>query len=195
MRRRGKLVALLAAGIVIGIVLAATPAGAHIGTVSHLWNHHIKPQADNRYVNEVAQRGDVMTGTVSARYVPHSPNSFWLVADSFPSRLAKNTPTPIDEFIDRSGGAPFTTTCPGFGRAASGHLCIYAYNNENLANANLSGSSSEPNRYFGFSLDLGPTDSTIPGWMIASWAYKVPAPDITLRPAMRSCTDGSGSCQ
>jgi hypothetical protein len=195
LRRRGNLVALLAAGIMIGIVLAATPAGAHIGTVSHLWNHHIKPLADKRYVNELAQTGDVMTGEVSARYVPHSPNPFWLVAGSFPSRLANNTPTPILEFIDRDAGAPFTTTCPGFGRAASGRLCIYAYNNSNLANVNLSGTSDGPNRLFGFSLDLGATDTTIPGWIIASWAYKVPAPSATLRPAARACTDGIGSCQ
>jgi hypothetical protein len=50
--RRLKLVALLAAGMVIGVVMVATPSGAHIGgTVNHLWNH-LKPKADARYVNE-----------------------------------------------------------------------------------------------------------------------------------------------
>jgi hypothetical protein len=44
--------ALLAAGIAIGIVMVATPAGAHVGgSVNHLWNH-LKPKADKRYVNE-----------------------------------------------------------------------------------------------------------------------------------------------
>jgi hypothetical protein len=36
-------------------MLLATSAGAHVGgTVSHLWNQHIKPRADVRYANAVA---------------------------------------------------------------------------------------------------------------------------------------------
>ena len=51
--RRWRVTAILALGVVIGIVVAGTPAGAHIGTVTHLWNHHIKPKADVRYANAV----------------------------------------------------------------------------------------------------------------------------------------------
>jgi hypothetical protein len=37
------------------MVIVATPAGAHVGgTVGHLWNDHIKPKADKRYANAVA---------------------------------------------------------------------------------------------------------------------------------------------
>ena len=51
--RRWKLVALLAAGVAIGVMMVGTPAGAHIGnSVSHLWNQHLRPKADKRYVNE-----------------------------------------------------------------------------------------------------------------------------------------------
>jgi hypothetical protein len=51
-KKRWAAVALLAAGMAIGIVMVATPAGAHVGgTVNHLWNH-LKPKADKRYVNE-----------------------------------------------------------------------------------------------------------------------------------------------
>jgi hypothetical protein len=51
-KKRWAAVALLAAGIAIGIVMVATPAGAHVGgSVNHLWNH-LKPKADKRYVNE-----------------------------------------------------------------------------------------------------------------------------------------------
>jgi hypothetical protein len=51
-KKRWAAVALLAAGIAIGVVMVATPAGAHVGgSVNHLWNH-IKPKADKRYVNE-----------------------------------------------------------------------------------------------------------------------------------------------
>jgi hypothetical protein len=34
-------------------MLLTTSAGAHVGgTVSHLWNKHIKPRADKRYVRK-----------------------------------------------------------------------------------------------------------------------------------------------
>ena len=47
--RRWKVFAVLAAGVAIGIAIAATPAASHIGSVTHLWNHHIRPKADARY--------------------------------------------------------------------------------------------------------------------------------------------------
>ena len=57
--RRWRTAAVLALGVAIGTVLVATPAASHIGTVTHLWNHHIKPRADKRYVNvnELKQLG------------------------------------------------------------------------------------------------------------------------------------------
>ena len=60
--RRWRLAAVLAAGVAIGIAIAATPAASHIGTVTHLWNHHIKPKADVRYVNEGCKSGTVAYG-------------------------------------------------------------------------------------------------------------------------------------
>jgi hypothetical protein len=47
MRRnlRWKVVALLAAGIAIGVVMVGTPAGAHVSSWAHNWNKHIKPKA------------------------------------------------------------------------------------------------------------------------------------------------------
>jgi hypothetical protein len=59
--RRWRTVAVLAAGVAIGVAIVATPAASHIGSVTHLWNHHIKPKADKRYVNvnEKAQLGIV----------------------------------------------------------------------------------------------------------------------------------------
>jgi hypothetical protein len=60
--RRWKLVALLAAGIAIGVVMVGTPAGAHVGgTVTHLWGH-LKPKADARYVNETELLWAVVDG-------------------------------------------------------------------------------------------------------------------------------------
>ena len=46
--KRWTAVALLAAGIAIGVVMVATPAGAHVGgSVNHLWNQ-LKPKAEAR---------------------------------------------------------------------------------------------------------------------------------------------------
>lgn len=51
MERRWKRVALLTAGILMGVVMVGTPVGAHVtSSVNHIWAH-IKPKADNRYVN------------------------------------------------------------------------------------------------------------------------------------------------
>jgi hypothetical protein len=46
---------LIAVGIAIGLTITATPAGGHVGgTVTHLWQDHIRPPADARYANVVA---------------------------------------------------------------------------------------------------------------------------------------------
>jgi hypothetical protein len=53
--RRWRAIALVAAGLAIGVAMMATPAASHVGgTVGHLWNDHIKPRADARYANAVA---------------------------------------------------------------------------------------------------------------------------------------------
>jgi hypothetical protein len=53
--RRWRAVALVTFGLAIGITMTATPAAGHVGgTVSHLWNQHIKPKADARYANAVS---------------------------------------------------------------------------------------------------------------------------------------------
>lgn len=65
-KKRWASVALLAAGIAIGVVMVATPAGAHVGgTVNHLWNH-LKPKADARYVNETELLWAVVDGDGAA---------------------------------------------------------------------------------------------------------------------------------
>ena len=61
---RWRLAALLAVGVAVGIAIAATPAASHIGSVTHLWNHHIKPRADARYVNEGCKSGTARYGGV-----------------------------------------------------------------------------------------------------------------------------------
>jgi hypothetical protein len=49
--RRRRTIAVLMAGLVLGMAMTATPAGAHfVPTIKHIWKH-IKPRADARYVN------------------------------------------------------------------------------------------------------------------------------------------------
>ena len=48
--RGARAAALVAAGMVLGVAVAGTPAGAHVGgTVNHLWKH-LRPKADAWYV-------------------------------------------------------------------------------------------------------------------------------------------------
>jgi hypothetical protein len=49
--RRWRTATVLALGVVVGTMLVAQPAGAHfLPSIRHIW-HHIKPKADNRYIN------------------------------------------------------------------------------------------------------------------------------------------------
>jgi hypothetical protein len=58
--RRWKLVALLAVGVAIGVLMGATPAVGHVAGWVHNWNKHIKPRTDARYYKK---------GQAEARYV------------------------------------------------------------------------------------------------------------------------------
>jgi hypothetical protein len=60
--RRRKLLVALAAVLVLGVVTVATPAGATINW-TNIWNTHLKPKADKRYVNESELLWAVVDGT------------------------------------------------------------------------------------------------------------------------------------
>ncbi len=119
----------------------------------------------------VARSGMTMSGELSARYVPPSANFFFLVAGSYPMPLPVGTPVPTLDY--RAGGTP-DASCPGIGTAVAGTLCIYAFNTNNIANANYGGGISGNSYLYGFSLDVFPTVNANPGWIIANWAYTVP---------------------
>jgi hypothetical protein len=75
--RRWKVVALLAAGVAIGVSISATPAVGHVSGWVHNWNTHIKPRTDARYytkpaaearyynVGETAANADALDGVDS----------------------------------------------------------------------------------------------------------------------------------
>jgi hypothetical protein len=118
--------------------------------------------------------GEVLTGVVSAVY-PVTSDVFFLVDGSWPVPLPADPGTFTVKYIDLETTVP-TADCPGEGHAATaGVLCVYGTNTENLATVNpvsLSGIDPSSLRY-GFSLDVFPQDGTHPGYIIASWAYKV----------------------
>jgi hypothetical protein len=130
--RRWKLVALLAAGIAIGVVMVGTPAGAHVASWTHNWNTHIKPKADKRYLpggNLPAgktMRGVFMIGETSGGGITFGENSF-----SFQRPLAS---APTAHYIE--AGSPPPVACPGSNdnpQARPGHLCVYENAQGNLA--------------------------------------------------------------
>lgn len=60
--RRRKLVVAVAAVLVLGVVMVASPAGATMNW-TNIWNTHLKPKADKRYVNESELLWAVIDGT------------------------------------------------------------------------------------------------------------------------------------
>ena len=86
--RRWKAVALLATGMAIGLVMVATPAGAHVSSWAHNWNKHIKPRADKRYIQPTVLRpGQTLRGAFA--FANDAPGSGDIGTDaiSFPVRL------------------------------------------------------------------------------------------------------------
>jgi len=124
--RRWKLVALLAAGMMIGVVLVGTPAGAHVAGWAHNWNAHIKPKADKRYLP--SQNTNLVGGkTVRGVFALECDGSPCEAGDiSFIHGFAS---PPAPHYI-QSGAVP-PADCPGTvanPKARPGHLCAYENN-------------------------------------------------------------------
>ena len=129
--RRWRTTAVLALGVVIGTVLVATPAGSHIGSVTHLWKNHIRPKADKRYLRykaEIPPRR-TLTGIWEASVVATGNGEAAEDAISFAVPLAA-APTVI--VVPKGGAVPAgcsgTRTHPG---ASPGNLCIFVGWNTN----------------------------------------------------------------
>jgi hypothetical protein len=118
--RNRKLVALVAAAMAIAVVMVATPAGA-VNNWVNVWNNHIKPKADQRYVKKTAIKtiqGNYAAGLQAATTADDGWDSI-----SFGFELAS---APQEHFIAAGGAA--TAQCPGSAvnpQAAPGHLCVY----------------------------------------------------------------------
>ena len=124
--RRRKLVTLVAAGMVVAIVMVATPAGASINW-NNIWNNHLKPKADARYVKKSAIK--TIQGNYAAGLQAANTNDDGWDSISFGFQLAA-APTPN---FRPAGSAP-NANCPGSAAnplAAPGHLCVYESQSSN----------------------------------------------------------------
>jgi hypothetical protein len=88
--RRWKLVALLAMGITVGVVISATPATGHIAGWPHNWSQHIKAKTDARYYTKA------QSDTRYRSHVPGGPLAGASVAGN----------GTLVRWFNRRGGAP-----------------------------------------------------------------------------------------
>jgi hypothetical protein len=195
--KRWRLAAVLATGIAIGVVIMATPAASHIGSVRHLWNHHIKPRADKRYDRPTIKWGETVRGTVGEQVRVSNTGEV-----GFNGQLPRQAPVGLDDDhviidgVDEPG-----TQCSGDSvhpSAAPGYLCMYPYSVSNMtANEGAIWGGGDGTRW-GFQVSLDATSTTIAYWF-ANWAYHAPNnPPATPRPVARAgngcATNGSAGC-
>jgi len=127
--RRRKIAGLVVAALTVVVVLAATPAGAVTNWTS-IWNNHLKPKADARYVKKSAIK--TIQGNYAAGLQAESTGDDGWDSISFGFALAS---APQEHFL-AAGSAP-TAQCPGSAadpKAAPGHLCVYESVSSNRGN-------------------------------------------------------------
>lgn len=126
MVRSRKLVVLVAAALAIGVVMVATPASA-ITNWTNVWNNHIKPKADQRYVKKSAIK--TIQGNYAAGLQAGNIGDDGWDSISFGFELSS---APEEHFL--TAGSASTAQCPGTAvnpLAAPGHLCVYESQSQN----------------------------------------------------------------
>ena len=111
------MVALLATGLMIGVIMVATPAGATMNW-DNIWNNHLKPKADARYVKKSAIK--TIQGNYAAGLQAANTDDDGWDSISFGFELAA---APQEHFIEAGGAAP--PQWPGSAvtpQAAPGHF-------------------------------------------------------------------------
>jgi hypothetical protein len=195
--RRWRLVAILAAGVAIGIAIAATPAASHIGSVAHLWNHHIKPKADKRYDMPTVKKLETVRGTIGGQVIS-SATGEWGFNAQLPRAARKGL---NDAHVTIDGLDEASNECPGTAEnptAMPGYVCIYEYENLGMsANAGyIWGGGDGTNWGFQASVDATSTGEV---WWFANWAYRGTNGPVSARPVARPArggcsTTGQGGC-
>lgn len=121
------------------------------------------------FSTEVAASGQVFAGHLSGRFTPGYSN-FVTAAVSFPQPLPSTVATPVLEYV----ASGTTANCPGPGQASAGRLCVYSYNTSNMYVDTALASGGGPLRLYGVGVIPRATDQSQPGWIYATWAYRVP---------------------
>ena len=171
--RRWKLVALLAAGIAIGVVLAATPATAHVGgTVNHLWGH-LRPKADARYDRPTVEPGETIRGTIGGQVETESTGEW-----GFNASLPRVAPVALDDAHVVVNGVDETgSVCTGTSAnptASPGYICIYPYSTAGFTpSVSAGGIWGVGTNNWGFQVSLNATSIGEVYWF-ANWAYRAP---------------------
>jgi hypothetical protein len=180
--RRWRTAAVLAMGVAIGTVLIATPAASHIGTVTHLWNNHIKPKADARYFpGGTMPAGHTIRGTYWMGATAAAGFDLATSEISFGYRFVE---APTAHFIQNGDTPP--PECPGTAsnpRAQRGHLCVYESLSLNAAGRDVNGPGGDGSTYrFGARLFVR---STAAGtfWSGGTWAATSGSATTTARPS------------
>ena len=187
--RRWKVVALLAAGIAIGVIMIGTPATAHVGgTVNHLWNH-LKPKADDRYVK---QAGALPPGkTLRGVYSAWGNGSGGYIGDAVTYR----SPLPADldsaHVVFIPAGGATTANCPGAGQAAAGYLCVYERGSGGATLGQIYRSAfpggGEGSSMSGFGIYFTTSNAT-GNWSYGQWVVRAPTSGAPRVVAPRSTT-------
>ena len=100
--RRWRAVALLAAGLAIGVAMTATPVSGHIGSsVTHLWNAHLKPKTDARYYTKAQANARYLarTGTAADAQLLDGLDSTELIQGNGLA-LGETVDIPVDTFTE-----------------------------------------------------------------------------------------------
>jgi hypothetical protein len=194
--RRWRTVAVLAAGVAIGVAIVATPAASHIGSVTHLWNHHIKPKADARYDMPTVKKLETIRGTVGEQVISTGAGE-WGFSASLPRQARvglDDAHVTIDGVDEASGECPGTSDNP---TAKPGYVCIYPYSVFNMTpNAGYIWGGGDESRW-GFTASVD-ADGAGTSYWIANWAYKGTNGPAASRPVARTSsgcsTTGEGGC-
>jgi len=192
--RRWRTTAVLALGVVVGVVLMATPAASHIGSVTHLWNTHIKPKADARYLQRTIQAGRTVRGTigneeqVAAGGVEVSANASLSGVAPFALNDGHVTIDGTSEDTGKCNGSVANPT------ATAGWVCIYPYYTINVDSAEgyiWGGGDGEVRT--GFQASIFSVAGGSAGFF-ATWAYKAPSSPPAKIVAPRACRNEGGGC-
>jgi hypothetical protein len=169
--RRWKVVALLATGMALGLLLAGTPAGAHVASWTHNWVVHIRPKADARYDRPTVKPGETIRGSIGGQVIS-SATGEW----GFNAQLPRAAPVALDDaHVVVNGVDEVGSTCTGTSAnptASPGYVCIYPYSAGGLAasSGSIWGVGTNP---WGFQVSLYASATGEVYWF-ANWAYRAP---------------------